>query len=98
MNMIGSSADCAAFMATAEGTAVLDGREVGSDAHQAETIEIRSAAGNPVTGREGHFTAVGCGLWVQLPALAAGEHTLMIRGQSGGFSVGVAYTLTVNAA
>ncbi|GGW61528.1 hypothetical protein GCM10010503_43270 [Streptomyces lucensis JCM 4490] len=98
VNMIGSTADCAAFMETAGGSAVLDGTEVDSDAHQAETIEIRSAAGNPVTGTRGHFTATGCGLWVQLPGLEAGEHTLTIRGQSDDFSVGVDYTLTVEAA
>ncbi|CAM5727489.1 hypothetical protein STENM223S_03952 [Streptomyces tendae] len=53
VNTIGSSADCAAFMKTAEGSAVLDGEKVDADAHQAETIEIRSAPGNPVTGTDG---------------------------------------------
>lgn len=98
VNMVGSSADCAAFMKTAEGSAVLDGEEVDSDAHHAETIEIRSADDNPVTGTEGYFTMTGCGLWVQLPALEAGEHTLKIRGRAGDFSVGVDYALTVPAA
>ncbi|MBT3166822.1 signal protein [Streptomyces sp. Vc74B-19] len=98
VNMIGSSGDCAAFMRTAKGSAVLDGEEVDPDAHQAETIEIRSAVDNPVTGTDGYFTATGCGLWVQLPALKAGKHTLEIRGQSDDFSVGVDYTLTVDAA
>ena len=98
INKIGSSADCAAFMRTAKGSAVLDGEEVDSDAPQAETIEIQGAVGNPVTGTDGYFTATGCGLWVQLPALKAGHHTLKIRGQSGDFSVGVDYTLTVGAA
>ncbi|XMA37712.1 signal protein [Streptomyces albogriseolus] len=81
-----------------QGSAVLDGEEVDPDAHQAETIEIRSAVDNPVTGTDGYFTATGCGLWVQLPALKAGKHTLEIRGQSDDFSVGVDYTLTVDAA
>ncbi|WP_431992329.1 signal protein [Streptomyces albogriseolus] len=98
VNMIGTPADCAAFMSTAEGSAVLDGEEVDADARQAETIEVRSGVGNPLTGTDGSFTAHGCGLWVQLPALEAGEHTLKIRGRSGGFSVGVDYTLTVDAA
>ncbi|MEU4008779.1 signal protein [Streptomyces pseudogriseolus] len=98
VNTIGSSADCAAFMKTAEGSAVLDGDKVDADAHQAETIEIRSAPGNPVTGTDGAYSATGCGLWVQLPALEAGEHTLKIRGRADGFSVGVDYTLTVDAA
>lgn len=98
INMIGSSTDCAAFMRTAKGSAVLDGKEVDSDAHQAEAIEIQGAVDNPVTGTDGYFTTAGCGLWVQLPALKAGKHTLKIRGQSEDFSVGVDYTLTVGAA
>ncbi|MGA5375794.1 signal protein [Streptomyces griseoincarnatus] len=98
MNMFGTPADCADFMSTAEGSAVLDGEKVDADAHQAESIEIRSGAGNPVTGTDGSFTAHGCGLWVQLPAPEPGEHSLEIRGRSGGFSVGVDYTLTVDAA
>ncbi|MBU5945302.1 signal protein [Streptomyces griseoincarnatus] len=98
VNMFGTPADCADFMSTAEGSAVLDGEKVGADAHQAESIEIRSGAGNPVTGTDGSFTAHGCGLWVQLPAPEPGEHSLEIRGRSGGFSVGVDYTLTVDAA
>ncbi|EMF28078.1 hypothetical protein H114_15647 [Streptomyces gancidicus BKS 13-15] len=53
VNTIGSSADCAAFMKTAEGSAVLDGEKVDADAHQAETIEFRSAPGNLVTGTDG---------------------------------------------
>ena len=97
VNMFGTPEDCAEFMGTAEGSAVLDGEEVEADAHQAEAIEIRGGAGNPVTGTEGSFTAHGCGLWVQLPAPEAGEHTLKIRGRSGGFSAGVDYTLTVGA-
>lgn len=40
-------------MKTAEGSAVLDGEKVDADAHHAETIEIRSAPGNPVTGTDG---------------------------------------------
>ncbi|MFC7898573.1 signal protein [Streptomyces griseoincarnatus] len=98
VNMFGTPADCADFMSTAEGSAVLDGEKVDADAHQAESIEIRSGVGNPVTGTDGSFTAHGCGLWVQLPAPEPGEHSLEIRGRSGGFSVGVDYTLTVDAA
>ncbi|MEZ7156006.1 hypothetical protein ACBR38_13315 [Streptomyces sp. MAD19A] len=78
--------------------AVLDGEKVDADVHQAESVEIRSGVGNPVTGTDGSFTAPGCGLWVQLPALEPGEHSLEIRDRSGGFSVGVDHTLTVDAA
>ncbi|MCM2515152.1 signal protein [Streptomyces griseoincarnatus] len=98
VNMFGTPADCADFMSTAEGSAVLDGEKVDADAHQAESVEIRSGAGNPVTGTDGSFSAHGCGLWVQLPAPEPGEHSLEIRGRSGGFSVGVDYNLTVGAA
>lgn len=82
VNMFGTPADCADFMATAEGSAVLDGEKVDADAHQAESVEIRSGVGNPVTGTDGSFTAHGCGLWVHLPALEPGEHSLEIRGRS----------------
>ncbi|MFI1962121.1 signal protein [Streptomyces althioticus] len=98
VNMFGTPAECAEFMATAEGSAVLDGEKADVDAHRAEAVDIRSGVGNPVTGTDGSFTAHGCGLWVQLPALEPGEHSLTIRGRSGGFSVGVDYTLTVDAA
>lgn len=98
VNMFGTPAECAEFMATAEGSAVLDGEKADVDAHRAEAVDIRSGVGNPVTGTDGSFTAHGCGLWVQLPALKAGKHTLKIRGQSDDFSVGVDYTLTVDAA
>jgi hypothetical protein len=98
VNRIGEPADCADFMRTAEGSAVLDGKEVDSDAHQGDRIAVRSVADNPVTATEGQFTTTGCGLWAQLPPLEPGRHTLTIRGRSGDFTVGVDYTLTVDAA
>ncbi|MFJ6305783.1 signal protein [Streptomyces althioticus] len=98
VNMFGTPADCADFMATAEGSAVLDGEKVDADAHQTESVEIRSGVGNPVTGTDGSSIAQRCGLWAKLPALEPGEHSLEIRGRSGGFSVGVDHTLTVDAA
>jgi hypothetical protein len=98
VNRIGEPADCADFMRTAEGSAVLDGEKVDSDAHQGDRIAVRSVAGNPVTGTEGQFTTTGCGLWAQLPPLEPGRHTLTIRGRSGDFTLGVDYTLTVDAA
>ncbi|MFC9427245.1 signal protein [Streptomyces sp. NPDC056987] len=98
LNRVGEPADCAGFMRTAEGSAVLDGRKLASDIYEGEPIEVRSVAGNPVTGTDGRFTTIGCGLWVQLPPLEPGRHTLTIRGRSGDFSTGVDYTLTVDAA
>ncbi|MES4903315.1 MULTISPECIES: hypothetical protein [unclassified Streptomyces] len=45
----------------------------------------------------GRFSGTGCGLWVQLPPLESGEHTLKIRGRSADFTVAVDYALTVGA-
>ncbi|MEE1803588.1 signal protein [Streptomyces sp. JV176] len=97
LNRFGEPADCAGFMRTAEGSAVLDGKKVAPDTYQGEPIEVRSTAGNPVTGTAGRFTTIGCGLWAQLPPLTPGQHTLKIRGRSGDFSTGVDYALTVDA-
>ncbi|WP_281157109.1 signal protein [Streptomyces sp. HYC2] len=98
VNLIGRPVDCAVFMSAAEGSAVLDGRELEVDTHPGETISARSVAGNPFTSTRGHFTTTGCGLWGQVPPLGPGKHTLTIRGRSGDFSVSVNYTLTVDAA
>ncbi|MFE3830904.1 signal protein [Streptomyces sp. NPDC059092] len=98
LNRIGEPADCAGFMRMAEGSAVLDGRKIDPETYRGEPIEVRSVADNPVTGRGGSFTTTGCGLWVQLPPLEPGEHTLTIRGRSGDFVTGVDYALTVEAA
>ncbi|MGN9755540.1 hypothetical protein [Streptomyces sp. SD31] len=87
--------DCAAFMDAAEGTAVLDGKELDPEEHRGVTISVRGAADNPVTQSAGTFTATGCGLWVQMQPLAPGQHTLTISGQSGDFSLGVDYSLSV---
>ncbi|MFE2938661.1 signal protein [Streptomyces sp. NPDC059255] len=97
LNRIGEPADCAGFMRTAEGAAVLDGKNVAPDTQRGEPIEVESVAGNPVTGTGGRFTTTACGLWVQLPPLEPGKHTLTIRGRSGDFTVGVDYTLMVDA-
>ncbi|GGZ84790.1 hypothetical protein GCM10010344_60250 [Streptomyces bluensis] len=97
VNLIASPADCAAFMKPARGSAVLDGKRVDSETIAGVTITARGVAGNPVTGTDGRFSATGCGLWVQLPPLQPGQHTLTIRGQSADFSLGVDYSLTVDA-
>ncbi|MBC2902808.1 signal protein [Streptomyces cupreus] len=97
VNMIASEQDCADFMSTAKGSAVLDGEAVEADRYAGETITVTSAEGNPVTAEAGTFTATGCGLWVQLPALSPGAHTLKIRGSSGDFSTEVDYSLAVAA-
>ncbi|MFF0451130.1 hypothetical protein ACFYT4_32920 [Streptomyces sp. NPDC004609] len=98
MNSIGTSTNCADFMRTAKGTAVLDGRRLGPEVYQGDEISVQAAAGNPITESAGRFTTTGCGVWVQLPPLAPGRHTLTIRGESAGFSVGVDYSLDVGSA
>ncbi|MDX3135099.1 signal protein [Streptomyces europaeiscabiei] len=98
VNLMGDPADCLDFMSTAEGSAVLDGKKADSETIRGKTISVEGVAGNPVTGTDERFTATGCGLWVQLPALKPGKHTLTIRGQAQDFSVGVDYSLTVAAA
>lgn len=97
VNLVADEADCADFMSTAEGSAVLDGEKVDPDEIAGDEISAQAVAGNPVTGGDGDFTGTGCGLWVQMPALDPGEHSLTIRGRSGDFSVGVDYLLTVEA-
>ncbi|WP_234441487.1 signal protein [Streptomyces sp. WM6386] len=98
VNLVADPADCAEFMSTAEGSAVLDGEKIDAETSRGETISVEGVAGNPVTGTGERFTATGCGLWVQLPPLRSGKHTLEIRGRSQDFSVGVDYTLTVESA
>ncbi|MFF8610022.1 signal protein [Streptomyces sp. NPDC015346] len=97
VNTYGEPADCAAFMRGARGTVFLDGEAVEPETYRGDAMTVRGARGNAVTEEEGSFTATGCGLWVQLPALAPGKHELKIRGRSGGFSVGVDYALAVSA-
>ncbi|MFF8511220.1 signal protein [Streptomyces sp. NPDC015492] len=97
VNTFGDPERCADFMSGAQGTVVLDGKVVEPEAYPGDSITVLGAQGNPVTGEEGRFAATGCGLWVQLPPLAPGKHSLKIRGRSGGFSTGVDYALTVVA-
>lgn len=80
-----------------KGTAVLDGEKVEADVYRGQAVTVESVAGNPVTGTDETFEGTGCGLWVQLPGLESGLHTLKIRGRSADFSTGVDYTLTVAA-
>ncbi|NUK36415.1 hypothetical protein HRW16_16485 [Streptomyces lunaelactis] len=97
VNLFGDRSDCAAFMSSAQGTVLLDAKAVEPETYQGDSITVQGAQGNAVTGEEGRFPATGCGLWVQLPSLAPGTHSLKIRGQSADFSTGVDYALTVEA-
>ncbi|WP_413758236.1 hypothetical protein [Streptomyces sp. MMBL 11-3] len=98
VNLTGNPAACASFMSTAKGSAVLDGEKVEADSSLGEPISVQGVALNPVSGTDERFTTIGCGLWVQLPPLKPGKHTLTIRGQAQDFSVAVDYSLTVGAA
>ncbi|MGW7263156.1 signal protein [Streptomyces sp. NPDC054842] len=95
VNVMGTREDCASFMASAEGRATLDGERVEAETHEGRVISVVGTEDNPLTGTSGRYDAVGCGLWVQLPPLEPGAHSLTIRGSSGDFSVGVDYALTV---
>ncbi|WP_306329414.1 signal protein [Streptomyces venezuelae] len=97
VNTFGDAQYCAAFMSSAQGTVLLDGKVVEPETHRGGSITVQGVEGNPLTGEEGRFAATGCGLWVQLPPLAPGAHSLKIRGRSGDFSTGVDYALTVAA-
>lgn len=96
VNLMGGPSDCADFMSTAKGSAVLDGKKVDPETVRGATISVQGVADNPVTGTDERSTATGCGLWVQLPPLEPGKHTLTIRGQAQDFAVGVDYSLTVD--
>lgn len=85
-------------MGSAQGTVALDGKPVKPETYAGDSIMVEGVQGNRVTGEEGRFTATGCGLWVQLPSLAPGAHSLKIHGQSDDFSVDVDYVLTVATA
>ncbi|XUM04947.1 signal protein [Streptomyces venezuelae ATCC 10712] len=97
VNLFGDPQNCAAFMSGAQGTVLLDGKVVEPETYTGDSITVEGAPDNPVTGEEGRFAVTGCGLWVQLPPLASGKHSLKIRGRSGDFSTGVDYALTVTA-
>ncbi|QYC38782.1 hypothetical protein Nocox_05775 [Nonomuraea coxensis DSM 45129] len=90
VNLLGDAADCATFMATAKGKAVLDGKPV-----EPERLD---EAGVTVTDSAGTGTTHACGLWVRLAPLPTGPHTLTIRGSSGTFRTGVDYRLVVEPA
>ncbi|MFJ3306153.1 signal protein [Streptomyces sp. NPDC086549] len=95
VNLIGDEGDCADFMSTAGGSAVLDGKKVAEVTRKGDAITVTAVDGNPVTQSSGTFATTGCGLWVQVPAPEPGRHTLTIRGRSGDFATGVDYVLTV---
>ncbi|MFD3530287.1 signal protein [Streptomyces sp. NPDC058664] len=97
VNTFGEAADCTAFMASAQGSALLDGRALEAERYEATPVRITAVDGNPLTGESGRFRSQACGLWVQLEPLSPGSHTLNIRGSSGSFAIAVDYKLQVAA-
>ncbi|MFD0403095.1 hypothetical protein ACFVHI_34030 [Kitasatospora sp. NPDC127121] len=97
VNTYGKTGDCTAFMASAQGSAILDDQALELERYEATTVQISAVDGNPLTQDGGRFLTRACGLWVQLEPLAPGSHTLSIRGSSGSFAVSVDYKLQVSA-
>ncbi len=98
VNLVASEAQCEEFMIAAKGRAVLDGKPVTSERMEDDDVAVTGVAGNPLTGEDGTDTFYACGLWARLQPLQPGRHELTIRGSSGGFRVGVDYTLIVGTA
>ncbi|MER7049256.1 signal protein [Streptomyces jumonjinensis] len=96
VNTFGSPIYCANFISSAAGRAYLDGEEIEPEVLHPEKITVRGRAGNPVVD-PGVSSSTGCGLWVQLPPLSPGAHTLEIQGQARDLEVSVTYSLTVKA-
>ncbi|MFE2529608.1 signal protein [Streptomyces sp. NPDC059382] len=97
VNQFGEAGDCKEFMASARGSAVLDGRALESQRYDATAVQISAVDGNPLTEGGGRLRTQACGLWVQLDPPAPGSHTLSIRGSSGSFAVSADYKLQVAA-
>ncbi|MFF0010369.1 signal protein [Streptomyces sp. NPDC005374] len=97
VNLFGETGDCTEFMASAKGSAELDGKALEPERHEATAVRISAVDGNPLIRGEGHFRTHSCGLWVQLEPLTPGRHTLSIRGSSGSFATSVDYKLRVSA-
>ncbi|MEV5489122.1 hypothetical protein AB0L47_14120 [Streptomyces bobili] len=84
-------------MASATGSATLDGKRLAAETYRGESIQIGRFADSRAAGGDSGFRTIGCGLWIQLPPLEPGAHVLEIRGGSDSFRVSVDYALTVDA-
>ncbi|GAA2260212.1 hypothetical protein GCM10010232_59050 [Streptomyces amakusaensis] len=96
VNTHGSREDCADFMYRARGIARLNGDDLAVEEYHGEEITITGKAGNPVVD-PGTTSSIACGLWVQLPPLDPGKHSVEIFGESWDLKVKLGYTLTVKA-
>ena len=89
------AAGCDQMLAAAQGEATVDGEPVRPDRLDPVSITFDAVEGNPVVDGAGSVQAYGCGLWLWIPPLPAGEHELTVRGSSGDFSLDVTYQLAV---
>lgn len=90
VNRVTSTASaCEKFLAKSEGTATVDGAEQSLRRIEPTRIAYESPSG-PVA-------RYGCGLWLRVPPLSPGEHTLTLRGSSGEFRTEASYQLIVTS-
>lgn len=84
-------------MASADGSAVLDGEKLEISAIGTPTpFTVKGAFGNPVTRRRVPMQLRCWGLWAQTEPLPAGVHDLTVEGNDGAdFQVGAVYRITV---
>ncbi|MFI1379121.1 signal protein [Embleya sp. NPDC020886] len=97
VNLKGTQAECARFMADAKGSVELDGKQIRPDRFDAAPIRFTGVEGNAITGNAEEVNTYACGLWVQLAPLGEGTHTLAVRGSAGTVTTVVDYTLNVTA-
>ncbi|MEO6086984.1 MAG: hypothetical protein ABIQ18_28120 [Umezawaea sp.] len=92
VNLLGRASDCDSFMATAKGSVTLDGQPV-----ELTRVDPVAITFQGVGVGAGSVPTQACGLWAWVPPLAAGDHELLITGESGRFSTSARYRLTVGA-
>lgn len=100
VSTFGTREHCRSFMSSATGSVFLDNAPVHHERYPAMVITVVSAAGNPVTEEQEEqkvSKTFGCGLWVQLPPMEPGLHSLRIRGESSEYRTDVDYALTVGS-
>ncbi|MGW6914295.1 signal protein [Kitasatospora sp. NPDC054939] len=95
VNSYGTSANCLTFMDAAQGSAVLDGKNLTVEALGATLINPERVKDGPVAEHHDIENSWACGLWVRLDGLTPGQHEIVFRGSSGDFATGVDYWLTV---
>ncbi|GAA3861456.1 hypothetical protein GCM10022243_29500 [Saccharothrix violaceirubra] len=95
VNRIGTSGECALFMADAKGQVSLDGVPVVPHEVGAVKTVVRAGADNSWDLRAGESRVTACGLWLWVPPLSPGRHELRFEGSTGKFHVAAVYRLKV---